>query len=221
MGNLNEKELQELASQLSHPDGENGIQTAYSMNVANDNMIRNTIAQIDTKDQAKILEIGPGNGTHIKYVFEKNPNLSYYGIDVSELMVNEATKLNDRFTSNSKAIFEWTNGEKIAHPDAFFDSIFTANTIYFWKNPEEYIQEIFRVLKPKGEFILAFIPKEVMEKIPFSKYGFELYDNEKAKSLLQGAGLEIENLLSEEEEVLSNTGEVKIRTFTIIKAVKA
>lgn len=221
MGNLTEKELQELASQLSHPDGENGIQTAYSMNVANDNMIRNAIAQIEINDGSKILEIGPGNGTHIKYLFEINSAIKYHGIDVSELMVEEATKLNSAFTTSEKAVFELTDGEKIAHSDAAFDSIFTANTIYFWKNPEEYIQEIFRVLKPNSAFILAFIPKEVMEKIPFSKYGFELYDNEKAESLLQGAGFTIGNTLSEQEEVLSNTGEVKIRTFTIIKALKS
>lgn len=221
MGNLNEKELQELASQLSHPDGENGIQTAYSMNVANDNMIRHAIAQISHKENSKILEIGPGNGAHIKYLFERNSSLSYYGIDVSKLMVEEATKLNSEYTNAKKAIFEWTDGEKIAHASATFDSIFTVNTIYFWKNPEEYLQEIFRVLKPKGEFILAFIPKEVMEKIPFSKYGFELYDSDKAKVLLQNAGLTIENILSEQEEVLSNTGDKKIRTFTIMKAVKS
>ncbi|MCY1479876.1 Demethylrebeccamycin-D-glucose O-methyltransferase [compost metagenome] len=220
MGNLDEKELQELASQLSHPNGENGIQTAYSMNVANDNMIRNAIAQIEIKDNSSLLEIGPGNGTHIKYLFEVNSNIKYYGIDVSKLMVEEATKLNSEFTKSDKAVFEWTDGEKIAHPDAAFDSIFTTNTIYFWKNPEEYIKEIFRVLKTKGEFILAFIPKEVMEKIPFSKYGFELYNNEKAKALLQNAGFTIANTLSEQEEVLSNTGDKKIRTFTIIKALK-
>ncbi|MCY1239767.1 hypothetical protein D9M72_525780 [compost metagenome] len=59
-----------------------------------------------------------------------------------------------------------------------------------------------------------------MEKIPFSKYGFELYNNEKAKALLQNAGFTIANTLSEQEEVLSNTGDKKIRTFTIIKALK-
>ncbi|MBH8575626.1 class I SAM-dependent methyltransferase [Nostocaceae cyanobacterium CENA369] len=220
MGNLSEKELQELAGQLSHPNGENGIHTAYSMNVANDNMIRHAIDQVETKAHSKILEIGPGNGIHIKYLFEKEANLNYYGIDVSELMVEEAQKLNSEFTTSKKAVFELTDGEKISHPDSFFNNIFTANTIYFWKNPEEYLTEIFRVLQPEGTFILAFIPKEVMEKIPFSKYGFELYDTEKAKSLLEATGFRIETIVSEQEEVLSNTGEVKIRTFTIIKALK-
>jgi len=111
MGNLSEQELQELASQLSHPKGENGIATAKSMNVANNNMIENVIAQIDFKDNSKILEIGPGNGLHINYLFNKNPSIHYTGIDISELMVQEATRLNSEFIISKKAIFELTNAE--------------------------------------------------------------------------------------------------------------
>lgn len=220
MGNLSEQELKELASQLSHPKGENGIATAKSMNVANDNMIRNVINQIDIFDDINILEIGPGNGLHIKYLFEKNPNINYLGIDISELMVKEATELNSEFANNGKAIFELTDGEIIEKLDDSINAIFTVNTLYFWKNPKEYLQELFRVLKIDGQFILGFIPKSTMEKIPFTKYGFELYDNESVQNLLEEIGFKIDKIISETEEVLSNTGDKKIRTFTIIKSLK-
>ena len=220
MGNLSEQELKELASQLSHPKGENGIATAKSMNVANDNMIRNVINQIDVSDKINILEIGPGNGLHIKYLFEKNPTINYVGIDISELMVQEATELNTEFTNNGKAIFELTDGEIIENENNSINAIFTVNTLYFWKNPKEYLQEIFRVLKNDGQLVLGFIPKSTMEKIPFSKYGFELYDNETVHDLLEEIGFKIDKIISKTEEVLSNTGDKKIRTFTIIKALK-
>jgi len=220
MGNLSEQELKELASQLSHPKGENGIATAKSMNVANDNMIRNVINQIDIFDTINILEIGPGNGLHIKYLFEKNPNINYIGIDVSELMVQEATKLNSEFTNNGKAIFELTDSEIIERENNSINAIFTVNTLYFWKNPKEYLQELFRVLKIDGQLILGFIPKSTMEKIPFTKYGFELYDNESVQNLLEQIGFKIDKISSETEEVLSNTGDKKIHTFTVIKALK-
>jgi len=220
MGNLTEQELKELASQLSHPKGENGIATAKSMNVANDNMIQNVIARIDLKDNSKILEIGPGNGLHIKYLFEKNPNIKYIGIDISELMVQEAIELNSEFTNNGKAIFELTDGEIIEKENNSINAIFTVNTLYFWKNPKEYLQELFRVLKNGGQLILGFVPKSTMEKIPFTKYGFELYDNESVQNLLEEIGFKIDKIISETEEVLSNTGDKKIRTFTVIKALK-
>lgn len=220
MGNLSEQELKELASQLSHPKGENGIATAKSMNVANDNMIRNVINQIDIFDDINILEIGPGNGLHIKYLFEKNPNIKYTGLDISELMVKEATELNSEFANKEKAVFELTDGEIIEKQDDSINAIFTVNTLYFWKNPKEYLQELFRVLKIDGQLILGFIPKSTMEKIPFSKYGFELYENESVQNLLEEIGFKIDKIISKTEEVLSNTGDKKIRTFTIIKALK-
>lgn len=220
MGNLSEQELKELASQLSHPKGENGKQTGYSMNVANDNMIRNVIAQVSIKENSKILEIGPGNGKHVSYLFEINSDINYFGADISELMVEEATNLNSQFITSGKAIFQLSDGEKLDYSDAFFTSVFTVNTLYFWKNPKEYLQEISRILKPKGELIIGFIPKNTMEKIPFSKYGFELYENEKIQNLLEQNNFSIDTTLTQTEEVLSNIGEVKIRTFTIIKALK-
>ena len=100
-------------------------------------------------------------------------------------------------------------------------SIFTVNTLYFWKNPKQYLQELFRVLKNDGQLILGFVPKSTMEKIPFTKYGFELYDNESVQNLLEEIGFKIGKILSETEEVLSNTGDKKIRTFTVIKALKS
>lgn len=220
MGNLSEQELKELASQLSHPKGENGKQTGYSMNVANDNMICNVIAQVSLKENSKILEIGPGNGKHVSYLFEINSDINYFGADISEVMVEEATNLNVKFTASGKAIFQLSDGEKLDYSDAFFTSVFTVNTLYFWKNPKEYLQEISRILKPKGELVIGFIPKNTMEKIPFSKYGFELYENENVQSLLEEIGFKIDKIISETEEVLSNTGDKKIRTFTIIKALK-
>lgn len=218
MGNLSESELQELASQLSHPKGENGVATAKSMNVANGNMIEKVIDQIKLEANSRVLEIGPGNGLHINYLFEKNPDIFYKGIDISELMVAEANSLHAGNIASKKAIFELTNGEFISDKDNSFEAIFTVNTIYFWKNPMKYLQEIARVLQPNGQLVIGFIPKNVMEKIPFSKFGFNLFENENVVEILEKSNFNIIDVISETEEVLSNTGDTKIRTFTIINA---
>ncbi len=220
MESISEQELSELASQLSHPKGENGIVTAKNMNVTNDNMIRNVINQINIYYGYKILEIGPGNGLHIKYLFDKNSSIHYTGIDISELMIQEANNINSEFIASKKAVFELADGEVIKKETNSIDALFTVNTLYFWKNPEKYLQEIFRILKSDGQFILGFVPKSIMEKIPFTKYGFMLYDNESVQNLLENTDFKIDTILSETEEVLSNTGDKKNRTFTIIKALK-
>ncbi|MBC8644779.1 class I SAM-dependent methyltransferase [Flavobacterium lindanitolerans] len=75
---------------------------------------------------------------HIKYLFEKEANLNYYGIDISELMIEEALRLNSEFTATERAIFELTDGKKISYPDSFFDSAFTANTLFLEKSRRIY-----------------------------------------------------------------------------------
>ena len=220
MGNLSEIELKALAEQLSNPKGEAGVLTGYSMNIANNNMIRHAIDAIDIHPQSVILEIGPGNGKHISYLFDKEPSIQYYGADISDTMVQEANTLNADLVQNQKATFQVSDGEKLDYPDLFFNTVFTVNIIYFWKDPKVYLQEILKILMPKGALIIAFIPEYIMQNIPFSKFGFTLYSEAKIISLLQDQNFTIEKVFSIEEEVLSNTGAIKNRIFTVIKAVK-
>lgn len=220
MGNLSEIELKALAEQLSNPKGEAGVLTGHSMNIANDNMIRHAIDAIDIQPQSTILEIGPGNGKHISYLFGIESSIQYYGADISDTMVQEANMLNADLVQNQKAVFQVSDGEKLDYPDLFFNTVFTVNTIYFWKDPKTYLQEISKILMSKGALIIAFIPEYIMQNIPFSKFGFTLYSEAKIILLLQDQDFTIEKVFSIEEEVLSNTGAIKNRTFTVIKAAK-
>ncbi|HEU4497522.1 MAG TPA: class I SAM-dependent methyltransferase [Flavobacterium sp.] len=220
MGNLSEQELKELASQLSCPKGEGGIAVAESMNAANGNMISKAMSRIGLHDNHEILEIGPGSGSHVWQLFQKNATVKYTGIDISELMVEQASKLCSGYAFCESAVFELADGKTIDKPDSFFDAVFTVNTLYFWNSPQHYLLEIARVLKSAGQFVLAFIPKHVMVNLPFTRYGFKLYDNESILNLLEGAGFKINEVISETEEVLSSTGDKKVRSFTIVRARK-
>ena len=44
--------------------------------------------------------------------------------------------------------------------DAAFDKAFSIHSIYFWPDPQRGLQEIHRVLRPEGQLILTFLPKE-------------------------------------------------------------
>ena len=112
-----------------------------------------------------------------------------------------------------------SDGETIPFEDNFFTTAFTTNTIYFWKNPQDYTNEIARVLKPSGIFSIGFIPKSTMVKIPFAKYGFTMYEPGEITRILQKAGFEINNIYEDTELVLSNNGEQIEREIAIITAV--
>lgn len=214
---LSETELQELAKQLRCPEGENGIKVGEMMNFTNSNVIVKSVESLNLQHNDTVLEIGPGNGSHVKDSIILSPQIKYHGIDISETMVTEAQKLN---SSLDNVFFHLSDGNHIDFDANTFDKIFTTNTIYFWQYPQAYITEIARVLKPGGIVSIGFIPKSTMEKIPFAKFGFVLYDIETVNKLFEESGLAVLSTITEKEFVTSNSGEQIEREFVILSAKK-
>jgi len=216
----NEAQFREMSSQLSCPSGENGIKTAENMALNNSNMILITISSLGLKEKERVLEIGPGGGSHVPAVMHQASGLLYEGIDISELMIEESIKFNNELVTTGKAAFNLSNGETLAFASDFFDKIFTVNTLYFWKDPAAYAREIWRVLKPGGLLCLAFAPKSFMEKLPFTKYTFQLYTVEDARELFQHSGFELKELDVHNEIATSNAGMTIEREFIVLSLQK-
>jgi SAM-dependent methyltransferase len=188
MQKLSETELQEMASQLRCPNGEVGMRTADLMNTSNANMIERTVRNLSPEGGDIILEIGPGNAFHVKDIFKTYNPQRYVGIDISATMVEEAQKLNRSIENVS---FQLIDGIPIPFDTGSFTKIFTVNTIYFWNNPQSYCNELFRLLESGGRLCIGYIPKRVMQNIPFAKYGFMLWEESEVAGLLRAFGFEI------------------------------
>ena len=213
---MKQEELQAIASQLKYPSGEKGIEMANMMNETNINMTKHSIQNLNISQGNKILELGHGNAGHVEFLFEQAQNLKYYGLEMSELMFKEARQINRNFVSQKQAFFSIYDGNKIPFEDESFDKIFTVNTIYFWQKPEELLSEIYRVLKPNGNFCLTFAEEDFMKKQPFTQFEFELYSTEKAQKLIEKTPFKIVYTETQTEKVKSKTGELVDRAFTTI-----
>ena len=213
---MKQEELQAIASQLKLPTGEKGIEMGNMMNETNINMTRHSIQNLNISNENKILELGHGNAGHVEFLFEQAENLKYYGLEMSELMFQEARQINRNFVSQKQAFFSLYDGNKIPFENDFFDKIFTVNTIYFWQKPEELLAEIYRVLKPNGNFCLTFAEEDFMKKLPFTQFEFELYSTEKAQELIKKTPFKIVYTETQTENVKSKTGELVDRAFTTI-----
>ena len=213
-----EEDLKNIAKQLSCPEGEHGIKTGEMMHASNIGMTTSAIEALDLKSDENILEIGHGNGGHIAQLLSKAENLKYYGADTSETMIAEAKEINQDFVDKGTVHFELTDGATLPFKNNQFDKIFTVNTLYFWSNPSEYLNEIKRVLKPNGILALCFADKTFMQNLPFISYGFTLYEVEKIKELLESAGFKIKNTLKKTEQVKSKTGEQVEREYYVVTA---
>lgn len=213
-----EEDLKAIAKQLSDPEGEYGIKTGESMNASNIGMTNSAVDALNLHGGEMILEIGHGNGGHIANLLRKANGLKYFGADISETIIAEAKRLNKEFVRSETANFHLTNGVDLPFEDKKFNKVFTVNTIYFWENPLNYLIEIRRVLKTGGKFALCFADKSFMEKLPFTKYGFTLYDVETVIDLLNKAGFI--NCTSEKktEQIKSNAGFMVERDYYVVIA---
>ncbi|GGH12787.1 methyltransferase [Pedobacter zeae] len=213
-----EEDLKIIAKQLSCPDGEHGIKTGEMMHASNLGMTISAIDALNLQNNDTVLEIGHGNGGHIAQLLSKAEKLKYYGADISKTIIAEAAKINQDFVNEGIVHFELTNGDTLPFESNLFDKIFTVNTIYFWRNPEHYLNEIKRVLKPDGIFSLCFADKTFMQNLPFTSYGFTLYEAEKVQELLDSASFKIKNAIRKTEQLKTKTGEQVQRAYHVVVA---
>ncbi|SRR5699024_208826 len=216
----NKEELKKLAAQLRHPHGAEGIAVANMMNESNIGMTRHSIDRLNILDEDHVLELGHGNCSHLSYLLKQKKNLKYSGLETSELMNSEAKRMNKAFMSTKQVLFYLYDGVNIPFPTNSFDKVFTVNTIYFWINPELLLTELYRVMKHDGILNITFAQKSFMQDLPFTQFGFELYDNEKMIKLIGNTSFEIVNSDTQTETVKTKTGEFIERDFTTISLGK-
>ncbi len=213
-------ELKELARQLRQPNGSKGVEIAEMMNETNIKMTIHSIDQLNIRDNDCILELGHGNCKHLPYILKQKNNMTYYGLEISELMNKEAKRINHQSVDSKQAFFHLYDGLHIPFDDNYFDRIFTVNTIYFWADPNSLLSELYRVLKLNGTLNITFAQHEFMEQLPFTQYGFTLYNTEKIKQLIGMTPFSIVGWDTQTETVKSKTGDLVNRNFTTIKLKK-
>ena len=93
----------------------------------------------------RLLEIGVGNGSHLKYY----SNHDITGIDTSERMLVKAGK------RQKKIQLLQMNGETLQFPSETFDYVILSHVIAVVEDRKKILKEVYRVLKPNGKvFIL-------------------------------------------------------------------
>lgn len=215
---MEKDELKILAQNLANPQGEKGIEIGEMMNATNIGMTLESIRTLLIEDNEHILEIGHGNAGHLKSILVMAKNIQYTGIDISETMHQQARSLNKAF--ENQADFVLYEGKKLPFQDKAFDKICTVNTVYFWEEPIEFLNEIYRVLKDNGTFVLTFGQRDFMETLPFTEYNFTLYNNDEMEELVSKSHFKRMKISEKEEEITSKTGNEKIKRMYTVLTIK-
>ena len=72
--------------------------------------------------------------------------------------------------------------------DNYFDIVTTMNTIYFWNDTMQGMQEIYRVLNDKGVFCNAVVSKDGLDKMFYTKNGFKKFEQKEYSDMGQKVG---------------------------------
>ncbi|WP_394750957.1 class I SAM-dependent methyltransferase [Spongiimicrobium salis] len=124
--------------------------------------------EINVEAPGKLLEIGIGNGSHLKAY----QNHLVTGIDTSPGMLRIAHKKN-KYSANLYLM----KGEELKFKDNSFDYVVLSHVIAVVPDPEKILEEAYRVLKPNGKLFLLnhFTPNTILKYVdicfhPFSKF---------------------------------------------------
>jgi ubiquinone/menaquinone biosynthesis C-methylase UbiE len=178
-----------LAAQLRQPSGLFGkIVMRDFLNEHNQKMNHLAIEMLDIQPTDTVLDIGFGGGVTIEQMLKIIDNGKVYGIDFSEVMVEQAKRKFKDSIESGKVSIEFADVQKLPFDNNIFDKICTVNTIYFWEDPLVGLREIRRVLKSGGRLVVGMRSADKMKDFPVTQYNFKLYAPEAVKYLLIGAG---------------------------------
>lgn len=176
-----------LASQCGNPRGIIGKVMTWGMNRVNGFMYNGIVKNLDLSEDTKVLDIGFGNG-YLESLIYRKVKCSVYGIDISEDMVKSAAERNRQGIENGDIHLSIGDCCDLQFEDSSFDIVTTMNTIYFWSDTIQGLQEIYRTLKEGGIFYNAVLTKEGLDKMFYTKNGFKKFEKNEYSEMGQKVG---------------------------------
>lgn len=183
--------LQFVAQQLRKPAGDFAVKVAEKMSTGNRPLYDLTFKTMEVGERDHVLEIGFGGGGHFSELLTKANQTQVTGIDYSEEMVEMAKSKNENLIQSGRLTLHPGSSSNLLFKDNTFNTVFCNMVIYFWDEYKKHLSEIHRVLKPGGKFYTGMRTQSSMQQLPFTKYGFNLFEVETWKSILNSSGFEV------------------------------
>lgn len=199
----------ELLINAGNPKGKLGEELINDMNVNHENLAQWGVGHLDISKQSIILDIGCGGGVNVKRFLEMTEN-NVYGIDYSSVSVKKSIELNIEEIENKRCEIRQESVSQMSFDDNTFDIITAFETVYFWPDFSNDLNEVNRILKDDGIFMICneTIPKENDERQKefIELLNCSIYSKNELVSYLNNAGFSnIKTVINESKD--SFTGE--------------
>ncbi|UIN49038.1 methyltransferase domain-containing protein [Bacillus safensis] len=166
-----------IGKQMREPKGLFSKWVARYMEKNHHNINEWTIQLLNIQENDRILEIGTGRGITLSKVAEKLDRGKVYGVDASRHMIKYAKRKHKKLAEQDKAVITLGKAEQLPFEDRSFNKLFTVQTIYYLKDIQQVMKEVYRVLQVDGEVFLSFQKQELINEqkrsTSFSSYSEE------------------------------------------------
>ena len=179
--------LKSFFTNCANPKGRMGRLMLRFMNFGHAPLTNWGLDLVDFQDEWTMLDIGCGGGATLKRLLKRSNGSRVYGIDISEESVAKARKVNDALL-DKRVFVTQGSAEKLPYDDGLFDLVTAVETVYFWPNLPDCLQEVYRVLKPGGRSAIMVEVLEDDSKWTDLCEGMTAYTPEQLKNLLDEAG---------------------------------
>lgn len=119
--------------------------------------------EMRTTSEVRILDVGAGRGYMSLLLAAQNPRSNILGIDYSPMQVRAANGLRQqRKIDNCR--FNRGNAMHMAFQENTFDAVVSVGSVKHWPDGLQGVQEIYRVLKPGGLFVISETDREASDE---------------------------------------------------------
>lgn len=166
------------------PVGELGRELLNRMNKSHETLAQWGVIHLNIANDDVILDIGCGGGVNIER-FLKMTNNMVYGLDYSEISVEESTNLNKSAIDEGRCEVIQGSVSDLPFDDKSFDIVTGFETVYFWPDFINDLKEVHRVLKDDGIIFICneSVPdendarqKELVELLDMKIYSEDVMD---------------------------------------------
>jgi ubiquinone/menaquinone biosynthesis C-methylase UbiE len=135
-----------------------------------------------------ILDAGCGPGFMLIEILKLFPNSQGIGIDLAEPLLAVGRKIADAEGLADRVKFESGDVEKLPYEDNSFDCVVSINMLHIVENPVKQLDEIERVLKPDGLYLIADIKRSWLVSL-FEKESKSAFTAKEAGELIAQSSL--------------------------------
>ena len=171
------------------PRGLAGRITGWFMERGHKSIYENVAKVLNLQPEDELVEIACGTGQFLKKYASHCRNIA--GLDLSELMVDMATKKNKERVEAGTAEFVHCEASQLPWKDNRFSAATTMGSIIAFPKPLEALKEMHRVLRPGGRAVVS-IEHNAEDGLDHTKaveqWGMGLWTEDEVRSMMQEAG---------------------------------